>query len=173
MPPIGPRKEARKRAAEAYQLRCMGRTWQQIADAKGYGTHAAALRAVHDHIRRMPPEDQALSRAYSAGGYKSVTAQLWEILAQAKRDGEYQAAIAAARAIAEVQDRHDRLIGLHVAVPQRVDVTVHQSAAAVIDRAEEELLALTRQSPAAISAPPGPEVIDAEIVTDHDEEPAE
>lgn len=173
MPPIGPRPQARQRAAEAYRLRCMGRTLAEIADAKGYGSPSAANNAIKKHIQRMPPEEQASARAYSAGGYKLVVGQLWEILANAKRAGEHNSAIAAARAIAEVQDKHDRLLGIAAPPVTEVNVTVHQSAAAVIDRAEEELLALTRQARPAI-APAGPEVIEAEIVTDdHDEEPAE
>jgi putative SOS response-associated peptidase YedK len=136
----------------------MGRTLQEIADAKGYGSPAGAYNAIQKHIQRMPPEEQATARAYSAGGYKLVVAQLWEIFAQAKRSQEHSAAVAAARAIADIQDKHDRLLGIVPAAAAEVTVRV-QSAVAVIDRAEEELLAIAAARRAA-----DPAVIDAEVV---------
>lgn len=160
MAPEGPRKDARNRAAHAYKLRCMQRTWDEIARAAGYRTTAAAAKAVRRHIARMPAEDQQTARALSAGNYRMVIAQLYEIAAAAKSAGRTTSAVQALQTIADVQDKHDKLVGLHVVVPTKIDVTV-SSAAAVLERAEAELLEIAQQAP-----PPGVglPVLDAEVI---------
>lgn len=162
MAPQGHRADARKRASQAYNLRCMGRGWQEIADATGYKSAGAAFTAVKGHIERMPAEDQEISRAYSAGSYRLVIAQLHEIVAKAKAMNKPHTAVQALQAISEVQDKHDRLIGLTVAPSTKVEVTV-TSAVAVLDRAEEQLLAIAGQQPQAAIAASLP-VLDAEVV---------
>lgn len=154
MPPIGPRKDARTRAAEAYRLRCMNRTWDEIATALGYGSPASAFKAANGHIKRMPAEDQDIARAYSAGNYKQVIAQLYEVAAKAKTVGKLTTAVQALDAISNVQDKHDRLQGLPIAVPTKVDISV-TSRVAVLDRAEEQLMAIAQRRP---------NVIDAEVI---------
>jgi hypothetical protein len=105
----------------------------------------------------MPPEDQEIARAYSAGNYKQVIAQLYEVAARAKKLDKLTNAVQALDAIANVQDKHDRLQGLHVVIPTKVDVNV-TSAVAVIDRAREELHAIAAKQPATLP------IIDAEVV---------
>lgn len=154
MPPVGPRKDARTRAAEAYRLRCMNRTWDEIATALGYGSPSSAFKASNGHIKRMPAEDQDLARAYSAGTYKQVIAQLYEVAARAKKLDKLTNAVQALEAIANTQDKHDRLEGLQIAVPTKVDIQV-TSRVAVLDRAEEQLMAIAQRRP---------NVIDAEVI---------
>lgn len=158
MPPDRPRADSRRRAAQAYQLRCMGRTWDEIAQTTGFKSHGAAFTAVKKHIERMPAEDQAVARAYSAGNYRLVIAQLYEVVARARTANKPHTAVQALQAIADVQDKHDKLVGLHIVQPTKIDVTV-TSAMSVIERAEQELLAIASQQPA-YALP----VIDAEVV---------
>ncbi|NOR03674.1 hypothetical protein HGK72_26850 [Mycolicibacterium fortuitum] len=163
MPPQGPRPTARKRAADAYRLRCTGRTWQEIADALGYGSPASAYGAVAKHIERMPAEEIEMARAMSAGSYRQVIAQLYDVARKAKTTNKLTTAVQALQAIADVQDKHDKLTGLHIAVPTKVEVNV-TSAVAVLERAEADLLAIAAENPPAIVAKSAPAVIDAEVV---------
>ena len=167
MTATGPRAARRKLAHEAYQLRCMGHTWHQIAEAKGYASPQSAQKIVSRYIARMPAEDQAMARALAAGTYQLVIGRLSDLAEEAGDAGDRQTAVKALLGIADVKERHVRLTGLPAPVAQRLDVTVHQSPAAVIDRAEAQLLELmASRAPAAPGAlePKAPAVIDAEVV---------
>lgn len=96
----------------------------------------------------MPAEDRAIARAFSAGNYQMVIAQLHEIAATAKRAGHTRTAVEALTAIAATQDRHDKLTGVHIAVP--TEINIHVTAAQVISDARERLLS----------------IVDAEVVED-------
>ncbi len=154
MPPIGPRADARKRAERAYELRCQGRTWDSIATELQYGSHRSAFNAVRKHIERLPTEDQDLARAFSAGTYKLVVARLFEVAEMAQRQGKPHTAVMALDSAAQATAKHDALQGLNVAVPTKVDIQV-TSRVAVLDRAEEQLMAIAQRRP---------NVIDAEIL---------
>lgn len=155
MPPDRPRADSRARARRALQLRTMCRTWQEIADAEGFKSASAASNAVNRLVRRQPPEDLATMRVYTAEGLRLVQSTLFEALAEAKRRKDPHTVVAVARALADVMDRHARLIGMHVPVAQQLDVNVHQSIGAVLERAEQDM---TRAIESA------PEILDAEIV---------
>lgn len=159
MPPTGTHADAQKRAHDAYRLRCTGRTWDDIAKAKGYKSPAGAFKAVKRYVERMPPEDQAIARAMSAGNYRLVMSQLYDVAASAKAQNRTTSAVQALQAIADVQDKHDRLVGLHIVQPTKVELTV-TSAVSVLERAEEELLAIAGQHAATYALP----VIDAEVI---------
>lgn len=160
MPTSGPRSAPRKKAADAYRLRCTGRTFDEIATALGYGSPASAHKAVIGHIKRMPAEDQDMARAFSAGNYQQIIAELYSVAARAKTAGKLTTAVQALEAAANTQAKKDQLEGLHIAVPTKVDVNVQHSAVAVIDQAKEQLLALVAKQPQPAALP----VIDAEVV---------
>lgn len=168
MPPIGDRTTARKRAAEAHRLRCLGHTWDDIATKLGYGSHASACKAATKHIERMPAEERDIARAYSAGNYRAVVAKLHDLADRCKELGRTTAEVQALDAAASVQERHDKLMGLHIAVASKVDVNVHHNAAELIESTREQLRALAQQQPAiaAPQIPTGPQltVIDAEVI---------
>lgn len=147
MTPIGKRKDSRARAAAAFQRRCMGQTWPTIAQALGYRDKASAYTAVRDHINRLPPEDRDHARAISTGTYDALKDQLWQTLAAAKAAGDRAGVTTAARTIADIQTRRDRLLGIEANPAAEVTVTVNDSAAAVIDRARTELLAIAAARP--------------------------
>lgn len=161
MPPIGPRNQAQNRARRALQLRTMCRTWQEIADAEGFKSPGAAHNAVDRLLKKQPPENLAAMRIYTTEGMRLIQSTLFEALSDAKRRHDTSAVVAVSRAIVEVMDKHARLVGMHIAVPQEVNVRVEQSAAAVVERAEAELLALAASSP---SPGAGLPVLDAEVV---------
>lgn len=156
MPPIGPRNEARKRATHAYELRCMGRTWDSIATELNYGSHRSAFNAVRKHIERMPAEDQDIARAFSAGTYKLVAARLFDVADMAERQGKPHTAVMALDAAAQATAKHDALQGLNRPVTSKVEHTVHHNATELIESAREQMRALTQQQPAI--NPPQPSI---------------
>lgn len=160
--PDRPRKASQQRAADAYNHRCMGRTWREIAQLCGFKSHSSAAHAVRRHINRMPAEDRNLMKAVTAGSYRIVTARLHRLLAQAEQDGDATAAATLGRTIADIEDKHAKLTDQYS--PTKVDLTVHQTAGAVIDRAEAELLALAGEQPAIPAPVVGLPVLDAEII---------
>jgi hypothetical protein len=154
------REDSRRRAERAWRLRCVGRTWQEVADAEGFHSRRAAQLAVQRHLAREIPESPEQARCAASDGLRITRSILFASLAQAKKDGDTQAVVAVARAITDNIDRQAKLLGLHVPVAQQVDVRVHQSASAILDRAEAELLALVPPQPRPAVLP----VLDAEAV---------
>lgn len=168
MPPIGPRNTARKRAAEAHRLRSLGRTWDDIANTLGYGSPASAYKAATGHIARMPREEQDIARAYSAGNYRQIIAALHDLAGRCAKLGRTTAEVQALAEAAAVQERHDKLMGLHIAVASKVDVNVHHNATELIESAREQMRALAQQQPS-IAAPqpstgPALRVIEGEVL---------
>lgn len=159
MPPIGDHQSSRQRAERAWRLRCAGRTWQEIADTLEYKNRSSALNAVDRLLKKDPPEEIATQRKYTAEGYRIVQAALFESLATAQRRQDVHQVVTVSRAITDVMDRRAKLLGLHVPVAQEINLTVQQSAAAVLDRAQDELLALEQ-------AGRGLPILDAEVVED-------
>lgn len=164
MAPDRPREDARRRAEEAFRLQCRGRTLQEIADQLGFRSRSSALTAIRRHVLRLPPEDVETKRTYTAGTYKQVTAALFDSLAAAKAAGDHTAVATLGRAIGEIQEKHAKLIGLHVPVTQtqevEVNVQLNTTAGAVIDQAEHDLLAIAAGTRDAGRLP----YIDAEVI---------
>lgn len=155
MPPVMDRKSSKARADRAWRLRCAGRTWQDIADQLGFKSRQSAIVAVQRLLAKDPPEDATTQRLYTAGGLRIVKAALFEALAEAKAKRDPHAVVAVSRALSDVLDRHAKLMGLHIPVAQEVNLTVQQNTAAVLERAQAELLALEQTRPA---------IVDAEVV---------
>ena len=149
------RKNSRARAERAWRLRCAGRTWQQIADAENFKTRGAAYRAVHEFLKRNPPDDVITSRLATAEGLRMVQTTLFEALIDAKRARDNRAVVSIASAIQDNLDKQAKLMGLHISAPTQVNVTV-QSAAEIISDARSRLLAAIDADDAG--------VIDGEVV---------
>lgn len=157
MAPHGNRQATKERAERAWRLHCAGRTWQEVADELGFKSRQSALVTVKRLLAKEPPEDVLMQRATTAGGYRIIKGKLFATLAVAK---DPHAVVAVSRALADVMDKHARLVGLHVVVPQEINLHVQQTVSAVIDRAEDDLLQAIESG----GAPAVPEIIDAEIV---------
>lgn len=152
------RTDTAARSARAWKLRCAGRTYQEIADQLGYKSRRSAHLAIERYLRSDPDEDVATERRYTAGGLRIVKAALFESLAEAKSRRDPHAVVAVSRAITDVLDRHARLMGLHIPVAQELSVTVQQNTAAVLERAQAELLELEQRRQPIIEA----EILDVE-----------
>ncbi len=159
----GARNDARRRAREAFQLRCAHHTWDAIAEAKGYGSPAAAHKAVTRHIARMPPEELAMARALAAGTYSMVIASLVRVAVKAEQAGKYTNVIEAQRAIADVQERHCKLTGVQAEVAPQINVTVAPVVA--LEQAEQAMIAHLERQPQLPQAPAAqPDIIEAEVI---------
>ncbi|TXH21483.1 MAG: hypothetical protein E6R06_19710 [Mycobacterium sp.] len=159
----GPREgraDSYARAARAARMRAAGATFQQIADREGYRDRRAAQMAVQRHRKREGGEGLEDQRADADESYRLIKFRLITTMEQAAQSGDISGTVGAAKAAADVVAKQVQLKGLAVPVTQRVDVQVEHSAAAILERAERELLALAadRQHP----LPSG--VIDAEII---------
>jgi len=164
MPTAGTHAQARKRVQRAYKLKCTGRTWTEIADTLGYSGPGSACKAVTTWLAKQPPEKLADARHYAAGSYRLVLTQLWDLTKTAKDAGKINDAVTALKAIAEVQDKHNRLLGIAPTAATEVTVNVGAgSAAAIIEQAEQQLLALAAAHPAPAQLAPLP-ILDAEII---------
>lgn len=139
MTALGPRRASRARAREAYRLRCQHRTWDDIAAACGYGSAAAACKAVTRHIDRMPREETAMARALSAGTYRMVINELHQIAESAQAQNKHTPALQALQAIADVQERHDKLIGIQPVEANSTEVVVNITAAEALGQLRSQL----------------------------------
>lgn len=160
MAPRESRQDSYARAERAHRLRIVGRTWSEIAKAEGYRSRQAAQLAVRRHLTRELPESAEDQRRTASEGLRITRSVLFAALADAKQSGDPQATVAVSRAITDTIEKQARLLGLHVPVAQQVDVRVEQTSAAILDRAEADLLALAQQRPQQLPAP----TIDAEVI---------
>jgi hypothetical protein len=139
------RQDSRARAEQAFRLRAVGRSWQEIANALGYRSRGAAQLAAKRLLDRNAPESNEAARRSASEGLRITMATLFTTLSDARERRDDQTVISAARAIGDTVDKITRLNGLLVPVAQQVDVTVTQTPAAIIDRMESDLLALAAQ----------------------------
>jgi hypothetical protein len=146
------RQDSRARAEQAFRLRAVGRSWQEIADALGYRGRQSAQDAVRRHLDRTAPESPEAARRSAGEGLRIIMSTLFATLSDARQARDHQAVVATAKAISDTIDKTAKLNGLYVPVAQQVDVNVYQSASAIIDRMEAELLALAQSNPNIIEA---------------------
>jgi hypothetical protein len=163
MAPSGNRQTTKARAERAWRLRCAGRTWPEIADAVGYKSKQSAMVAVNRLLAKDPPEDVGIQRKYTAEGYRIVQAALFESLAVAKDRKNVHEVVTVSRALTDVMERRAKLLGLHVPVAQQLDVNVHQTVSAVLERAQSDLVQAIESGQALL--PIDAEVVDAEVLS--------
>ncbi|GAT16270.1 Uncharacterised protein [Mycolicibacterium thermoresistibile] len=149
------RKSSRARAENAWRLRVRGRLWREIAEELGYRSPRSAQKAVEDFLARTPPTDAETLRRAMGDGLTMIRQKLLDALDAAEEAGDHQAVATLGRAAADTIEKQAKLAGLHIAIPQQIELNV-RSAAAVLERAEQELLAIAQQ--------PQSEIVDAEVV---------
>jgi hypothetical protein len=128
-------------------FKSVGYTWQQIADNLGYRSRQAAQQAATRFEAKNPPESVEAARRREGEALRIIKATLFERFADAKHRGDNDAMVALSRELRNTSDAIARLNGLNTSVAQQVDVNVHHSATAIIDRMETELLALAARQP--------------------------
>ncbi|BBY78843.1 hypothetical protein MPUL_00010 [Mycolicibacterium pulveris] len=86
----------------------------------------------------MPPEETAMARALSAGTYRMVINELHQIAEAAQQQNKHTPALQALQAIADVQERHDKLIGIAPVAPA-TEVNVNIGAAEALEQMRSQL----------------------------------
>ncbi|ORL76416.1 hypothetical protein [Prescottella equi] len=161
MAPTMSHQDSRARAEKAFRLNACGRTWQEVADTLGYKTRAGARQAVQRLLTSTPAESVEDGRRTAAESLRVVQSMLFGRLANAAQRQDDKTLVAVAREIRSTVSESAKMRGLYAPVKHDVDVRVEQSATAILDRAEQELLALaSKTTPASI----GTAVLDAEVV---------
>ncbi|WP_125078451.1 hypothetical protein [Mycobacterium sp. P7213] len=156
------RLESRHRAERAARLAATGATWQEIADALGYRSRQAAQQAVSRLRDRTPPETTEQARAKHDAALQLLQRQGFTRFMLALQAGDDDTALRYSKELRSTVTERAKLAGAYAPERTEVDVTVTQTATAVIDRLETELLALVahREPPPALD---GGNIIDAEI----------
>jgi len=164
MPPVMDRKASTQRCRDGWELRCRGRTWQEIADTLGYKSHHNAYAAVTRWLNKNPPDDLNTLRRATGDTLRTLATRLADEALTALEEGNRTEAANLARAALDGLDRYAKLTGQHI-TPPATEITVNvggSSAVAIIEQAEQQLLALAAATQPAPLAPLP--VLDAEII---------
>lgn len=152
MAPVMNRQDSRARAEHAFRLRACGRTWAEIATECEYRSRQSAQQAV-DRLLASRPTDPATERATSTETLRVLQAALFGRFAAAAQGGDDRSLLGLSKELRSLVAENARINGLYAPVRHEHDVSVHESATAILDRAEADLLALAKSN-----------VIDAEVV---------
>jgi hypothetical protein len=157
MPPDRPRQDSRTRAEEALSLRACGHTWAAISTRLGYRSRGAAQWAVHRLLDKTPPETPGQARAKADESLRITQSILFTRLAVAVKADNDDLVTRMAREIRSTVSERAKLVGAYA--PSQVDVTVHETTAAILERAMRELEALPATT---VSSRP---VLEAEVIS--------
>jgi AraC-like DNA-binding protein len=154
------RKASTQRCRNGWELRCRGRTWQEIADQLGYKSKHNAYSAVTRWIKQNPPDDLTTLRRATGDTIRHLATRLADEAHHALEEGARTEAATLARAALDGLDRYAKLTGQHIPVEVNVNVTATQALSDTRARLLEAIDAATAE-PAAIAAQVP---LDAEIV---------
>ncbi|MGV0645070.1 hypothetical protein ABQE44_16905 [Mycolicibacterium sp. XJ2546] len=91
--------------------------------------------------------DLALERAVATEALRVQESGLYGRFEEALDNGDDDTAVSLSKELRSLVAYRAKLNGMEMPVRTEVDVTVHQSATAIIDRMEAELLALSARQP--------------------------
>lgn len=156
MPPIGNRHTSQQRCRDGWDLRCRGRTWQEVADevTPPFRSRQAAQKSIRAWLAANPPDELEIMRRATGNVLVSTATKMLEAADEAIGAGKYRDAAELGKVAIDGFDKHAKLTGQHVVVPKETQVSVTVQSV-------HEIIASTRaQLMAALDA----EVVDAEIV---------
>jgi hypothetical protein len=158
------RKASTQRARDAWELRCRGRTWQEIADQLNYSTLHAAYAATTKWLQKNPPDDLNTLRRATGDTLRNLATRLADEAHQALDDGNRTEAATLARAALDGLDRYAKLTGQHIPIEVNVNVTATQALADTRARLLEAID--NAGEPAAIEAqaPLDVDIVEADLV---------
>jgi AraC-like DNA-binding protein len=154
--------DSRHRAEQAAKLVGTGATWQEIADRVGYRSRQAAQLAVKRYRDQSPAESVEQARAKHDAALQLLQRNGFTRYMHALQAGDDDTVLQYSKDIRGTVVERAKLAGAYAPVQSELTVTVEQSASAIVDRAESELLELVKSLP----PPPLPalSVIDAEVI---------
>lgn len=135
------RKSSTARAAEAWRLHVRGRTWQEIADELGFKSRQSANKAVKSYLQKNPPTDIETMRRARGDLLADTTARLHDCMVDAIEAGKFRDAAELGKVVLDGVDKRAKLEGLHIAVPQVVDLNVTQTVVEMITDTRAKLQA--------------------------------
>ncbi|MGE4024691.1 hypothetical protein [Mycolicibacterium sp.] len=144
--PTMSRYASRARAKEAFELRGQRYSWREIAERLGFRSVGAAQSAVAAHVARERREPTATSIEAHKFGVETRTRALTQRFVAAFRSGDDDTLVSLNREIRSNEVELAKLGGFYA--PDKLDVTVTQTSAAIIEDARRRLL----------------EVVDAEVI---------
>jgi hypothetical protein len=147
------RLDSRHRAEQAERMHATGATWQEVADTLGYRSRQGAQTAVARLRDSTPPETMEQARAKHDGALRLLLRNNFTRYLNALQAGDDDTAAKYSKEIRGTVAERARLGGAYAPQRTEVDVNVRQSATAILDRAEADLLALAQ-----------PDAIDAEVI---------
>lgn len=156
MPPIGNRHTSQQRCREGWDLRCRGRTWQEVADevTPPFRSRQAAQKAIRAWLAANPPDELDTMRRATGDVLVATANKMLDAADEAIKAQKYRDAAELGKVAIDGFDKHAKLTGQHVVVPKEISVHV---------QSVHEIIASTRaQLMAAIDAEAG--IVDAEIV---------
>ncbi|WP_156750792.1 hypothetical protein [Mycobacterium sp. 852013-50091_SCH5140682] len=124
MPPVMDRKSSTERAERAWRLSLRGRTWQEVADAEGFRSRQSARKAVEKWLQKNPTDDIERLRRATGDSLTMVIHTLLDSLEKAHEAGRHRDVAELGKVVLDGLDKRAKLQGLHIAVPQVVDVNV-------------------------------------------------
>lgn len=132
------RKSSNARCRAAWELRCRGRTWQEIADQTGYKSLHAANAAVTRWLQKNPPDDLTTLRRATGDTLRNLATRLADEAHTALDEGNRTEAATLARAALDGLDRYAKLTGQHI--PTTTDINVNVTAVQAIADTRARLL---------------------------------
>lgn len=154
MAAVMPRRDSTARAERCWRLRVRGRTWQEVADAEGFRSRKSAQKAVERWLMRNPQGDVETLRRAMGDGLTMIREKVLDSMDECQAKGDHRGVAQLGQVAADTIDKQAKLMGLHIAVPAEMHVSVQSMA---------EVLADTRSRlRAAIDAVPEP--LDVEVV---------
>ena len=158
------RKSSNQRCRQAWELRCRGRTWQEIADQTGYKSLHAANAAVNRWLKKNPPDDLHTLRRATGDTIRHLATRLADEAHHALEEGQRAEAANLARAALDGLDRYAKLTGQHIPIEVNVNVTATQALADTRARLLEAID--NAGEPAAIEAqaPLDVDIVEADLV---------
>lgn len=139
MPAVMNRQDSTARAERCWRLRIRGRTWQEVADDEGFRSRRSAQLAVERWLKRNPQADVEVLRRAMGDGIELLRRDLQDTLDTCKAHGQAIRVAQLGQVILDSYDKQAKLMGLHIAVPAEVNVTV-QSMSQMIDDTRRRLM---------------------------------
>lgn len=144
---VMPLADSRARAEQAFVMREVGmQSWSKIRDALGFKSVGAAQLAVKRYRDRNPLPNAEAARAGIVERKRVTLGAALRSLAESQKAGDHQSVARLIDVITRADAELARLYGLNA--PDKLDVTVTQTPAAIIAEARTRLL----------------EVVDAEVI---------
>lgn len=159
MPPVMKRKASQERCRQGWELRCRGRTWQEIADELGFRSRQTANTAVNAWLRANPPDEIETLRRATGTVLVDTAGKCRDAMDEAIKAGKYRDAAELGKVAIDGFEKYAKLTGQHVVVPKEVSVHI-QSVTEIIasTRAQleatldAEVLSVVEDPPKAVGA---------------------